>query len=451
MSRSHTKQTDILINLGSEAELWHTRDARPFATVEMSATRQNLEINSPDFRRWLQRRFWETQDTAASSHSLKGAEDALIGKAVFDGDQQDAFIRLARHDGNIYLDLGSRDRHVVEITSEGWRQILDPPVRFYRSPGLESLPLPETGGSVADLRPFVNVRSDEDFILAVACLLGALSPQGPFPIALIQGEQGSAKSTLTRVLRSLVDPAMLVHCALPTSERGFAISAQNSWIQAFDNLSGIHPWLSDAFCRMATGGGFKTRLLYSNTEEITLQLCRPQILNGIEDLARRDDLRDRGILLELPVISAQRRKRERTLWSEFEEARPRILGALLDAVSTALREESSMHVVELPRMADFAAWVVGAEKSLPWAQGAFLDAYEQNRRDAISLVLDHQSPGPADDPVRRGESSVGRNRHGTAHQDYRNLSRIPTRIARNSCFHVPRVEANCSGPATYGD
>ena len=108
-------------------------------------------------------------------------------------------------------------------------------------------------------------------------------------------------------------------------------------MQAFDNLSKVPDWLSDAFCRIATGGGFKTRRLYRDTEEISLQVCRPQILNGIEDLATRDDLRDRGILFELPVILSRRRKPEREFWSDFDEARPHILGALLDAASTALR------------------------------------------------------------------------------------------------------------------
>ncbi len=160
-------------------------------------------------------------------------------------------------------------------------------------------------------------------------------------------------------------------------------------MQAFDNLSSVPDWLSDAFCRIATGGGFKTRRLYRDTEEISLQVCRPQILNGIEDLATRDDLRDRGILFELPVILGQRRKPEREFWAEFDEARPRILGALLDAASTALREQSHVDVEELPRMADFATWVIGAEKGLSWQPGTFLDAYEQNRRDAIALVLEH--------------------------------------------------------------
>ena len=41
------------------------------------------------------------------------------------------------------------------------------------------------------------------------------------------------------------------------------IAARNSWCVAFDNLSGIAPWISDSLCRLATGGGFTTRELFS--------------------------------------------------------------------------------------------------------------------------------------------------------------------------------------------
>lgn len=386
---NNEQKTNILVRLGSDADLWHTPGERPFATVEVQATHRNLEINSSTYRNWLRRMFWETQGTAANKSALNDAIEVLTAKAVFDGPEHEAHLRLARADGNIYLDLGGPGWHVIEISPKGWRPVLDPPVRFYRSRGMQALPWPQAGGSVEDLRPFVNVRSERDFILAVAWLLGALNPDGPFPIALIQGQQGSAKSTLARVLRSLVDPSDPAQSPKPRSERDFAIAARNSWVMAFDNLSKVSAEFSDALCRMATGTGFRTRKLYTDTEEIILQLCRPQILNGIEDLATRDDLRDRGILFELPVIPSDERKRERTFWKDFEDAQPRILGALLRAVSTALRREGSVDLPDLPRMADFAAWVISGEQSLPWAEGAFLHSYEENRRDAISIVLDH--------------------------------------------------------------
>ncbi len=390
MPSCNINHTDTLIEIGREADLWHTPDHRAFATLEVGGVRQNLEVEGKQFHQRLARAFYEREGTAASSDALKRAIEVLSADAVFQGSQHEVHVRVGGQDGKVYIDLGDPEWRAVEIKSDGWKVIKNPPVRFCRSPGMRPFPEPQHGGDLNELRPFVNVRGEDDFILTVAWLLGALRTSGPYPVALIQGEQGSAKSTLTKVLRALTDPATPTHGTTPRSERDLAISAHNSWVQAFDNLSGVSDWLSDAFCRLATGGGFRTRKLYSDTDETILQLCRPQILNGIEDLATRDDLRDRGLLFDLPVIPSTKRQREKTFWAEFDLVRPRLLGALLDAVSQALRGESSVHVDRLPRMADFAAWIIAAEPVLPWERGDFLRAYERNRKEALSLVLDHE-------------------------------------------------------------
>jgi len=136
MVQQTRKQTDTIIQLGTEAELWHTIEGRPFATIEVAATHQNLEVESDAFRKWLARRFWEEKGTAASEDALKRLVEVLAGISVYQGTQHEVFIRVARHDDGIYLDLGCPEWHVIEITPEGWGLTLDPPVRFYRSPGL---------------------------------------------------------------------------------------------------------------------------------------------------------------------------------------------------------------------------------------------------------------------------------------------------------------------------
>ena len=67
----------------------------------------------------------------------------------------------------------------------------------------------------------------------------------------------------------------------------------------------------------------------------------------------------------------------------------KLLGALLDAVSCALRRERSVQLERTPRMADFAHWVVAAETALPWNEGTFLAAYEDNRCQAIEASLEN--------------------------------------------------------------
>jgi hypothetical protein len=166
------------------------------------------------------------------------------------------------------------------------------------------------------------------------------------------------------------------------------IAANNGWIVALDNLSGLTPALSDALCTLATGGGFGTRELYTDDEEKLFEATRPILLNGIEDVATRPDLIDRAICLTLPTIPDAQRQDEGALWAEFERARPRVLGALLDAVVVALRDLPSVQLPNKPRMADFAMWVTAAEPALPWKQGTFMTAYVGNRGAANELALE---------------------------------------------------------------
>jgi hypothetical protein len=75
------------------------------------------------------------------------------------------------------------------------------------------------------------------------------------------------------------------------------IAANNGYLLAFDNLSGLPIWLSDALCRLASGGGFAVRQLYTDDEEVLFEAARPTFLNGIEEVISRPDLGDRAIFL----------------------------------------------------------------------------------------------------------------------------------------------------------
>jgi hypothetical protein len=165
------------------------------------------------------------------------------------------------------------------------------------------------------------------------------------------------------------------------------ITANHSYLLAFDNLSDLPASLSDALCRLASGGSFALRQLYTDDEEVLFQAARPILLNGIEDVIRRGDLADRAIFLTLAAIGENQRRPEQELWREFEIAQPRILGALLDAAAHGLRELPRIRFGKLPRMADFALWAMACETEF-WPAGTFLRAYDANRRAAIESVID---------------------------------------------------------------
>ena len=156
---------------------------------------------------------------------------------------------------------------------------------------------------------------------------------------------------------------------------------------AFDNVSGLPAWISDTLCRLATGGGFAVRQLYSDQDEVLFDAARPVILNGIEDIVTRPDLADRAVFLTLEPIPDERRCPEQELWAAFETERPRLLGVLLDAVAKGLAELPRTRLDKLPRMADFALWATACETAL-WPKGTFWSAYCGNRDEAVDGVID---------------------------------------------------------------
>jgi hypothetical protein len=246
----------------------------------------------------------------------------------------------------------------------------------------------QQAATMGEIGRFFNVKTENDLILIVSWLLGAMQPEGPFPILVLQGEQGSAKSTTARLLKDLIDPSTVPLRTLPSCERDLAIAASKVWVLSVDNLSGLPIWLSDAFCRLATGGGFGTRTLFTDDTEILFNARRPLILNGISDIATRHDLADRALIVHLPPVLERKRMSEKQLEASWKKAKPAILKTLLDAVASALRNLNDVVLPGLPRMADYATWVTAAEEGLRWTNGTFMKAYEANRMNLIDIALE---------------------------------------------------------------
>lgn len=380
-------QAQLLIELAKAADLFHTEEKRAYADIPVDGHRRTYSLDKDAFSLWLQRIFYNQTGRPPGSQALQEALATLKAMALFDGARREVYLRVAGYKDRIYVDLGDDDSRAVEIHMEGWDLIKEPPVRFHRTNGMLALPEPAPGGSLDLLRRHVRAR-EKDFVLLLAYLVQALRPQGPYPVLTLVGEQGTGKSTASRFIRALIDPHSMPIRAQTKSEHDLVIAADNSWLLAFDNLSGVRPWLSDALCRLATGGGFSTRTLYTSRDEELFFALRPIMLNGIEDLATRPDLADRALAIQLETIPESERKTEAELKAAFEQDRPRILGALYSAVSQALAGLDAVKLGALPRMADFAQWAVAAEAAFPVPAGSFLSAYQASREEAQQAALE---------------------------------------------------------------
>ncbi len=390
-------QATALVNLAMErCRFFHDSDDEGYAIVTVDGHEETHNLRSRGFRRWLSHTYFKSEHgRAPNSDSISAALNTLEGRSVFESHEQEVSLRVAECDGCIYIDIADKRWQVIRVSRDGWDVIeaKQAPVNFRRTRGMLPLPMPERGGSIQQLREFFNLAEapdqPRDFILIVSWLVSAFSERGPFPILILHGEQDSAKSTLSKIARALIDPRGYEYeRAVPRDLHDFAIAAHNSWVLFFGNLSYLSSDFSDAFCRLSTGGAFATRTLYENREEEVLEAVRPTILNGIEEIATRGDLLDRSIVLNLQTIAEKERRDEREFYAAFETAQPKILGALLDGVAAALRNRDSVKLTRRPRMYDFAKWASAAMPAFGWKADDFIEAYMDNREHSNAITLE---------------------------------------------------------------
>jgi hypothetical protein len=378
-------------------EFFHDPEQHGWVSVKVDDHWENYPLRSRPFYLFLLRIFYRDTGESPGARAMRAVLEIFEARALFDGPECQVHLRVAQYDNKLYLDLCDPAWRAVEIDVDGWRMVERPAPKFRRSRGSQPLPEPQHGGNLNDLRRCLNV-DDDGWTLIRAFLVSALRPALPCPILVAKGEQGAGKSTACRVISSLIDPRTSALRGAPREVRDLVAAARNSWLVCFDNLSHLPQDLADAACRLATGGGFGGRELYSDYDEAVFDATRPLVFNAIPDLgASRPDFLDRALIIEFNDIKPELRRDERQFWREFEAARPSILGALLDAVVVGLRKLPALALGNLPRMADFASWASACEDGSGFHCGEFLKAYERNRADARDLALESY---PLYEPLR---------------------------------------------------
>jgi energy-coupling factor transporter ATP-binding protein EcfA2 len=399
-----TKIADLLVAIArKESDLFHDADSEPYAHAKVGGHREAYHVRGRSFALWLRQRYHAKYKGSINANSMAEALATITMFAVCEGPEVAVHTRMAEHSGAIYIDLGDKGWRAVKVTAAGWEVVTDPPVRFVRSGSMRPLPIPTRGGSIESLRKFINVHprdeasGADEFILLVAYALAALRPNSNYPVLVLAGEQGSGKTSLVRLLGSLIDPRSPQLRSLPGNERDLIVAARHAHFISFDNISGLSDNMSDAICRLSTGGGHGERRLYTNEEEATFEGRRPVCLNGIEDVATRPDLVDRALMLLLVAIVPDSRRDEKDIDREFAEAAPALFGALLNGLSAGLLNLAEVEIADKPRMADFALWAEACTLAY-WPASTFMRAYRENINAAVETVIEASAVG---DAVRR--------------------------------------------------
>lgn len=387
-SDSRPNSTELLLSLCNDLSLVYTDDSVTYAVLETKQNLQTLEIRRKPFRNWLTKEFYDRQSKAPPDQALQSAIDTLEAKASSEGTREQVYLRTCKIDDAIYIDLANDSWEVIKITAERWEVLSKSPVRFRRTASMKQLPMPERGGTLDELQKILNVDPPQ-WPLVAGWLLACFNTEIPYPVLCLTGEQGGAKSTTARILRAIVDPNVAPIRSAARNEQDLFVSANNNWVIAFDNISKLKQSISDALCRLSTGGGFSTRKLYADGDEVIFSARRPIILTGIEEVITQPDLLDRSLLVELKAIEPADRITERTFNQKFDEIYPRTLGAICDLLVIGLMNVNQITLASLPRMADFATWVVACSQTKR-ERDLFMSTYQKNRGRGDQIAIESE-------------------------------------------------------------
>ncbi|KTC87024.1 hypothetical protein [Legionella brunensis] len=380
-------QASSIVNFVVEqVELFHDQNSMVYAQDKL--TKETRRLDSRQFKDWLISTYYEKTESAPRDQSVREALSTLAGIARFKGVCQDVHIRVAKHDNAYYIDLGiPESSNVVCVRPGQWQIVSESPVKFLRPDSMRPLSVPVSGGDLAPLWGLINIPENEQ-ILIIAWLIESLRPDTPFPVLELIGEQGSAKSTTQALLRRLIDPNACDLRAAPKAVEDIFVTGGINWLVSYENISHLSPQMQDALCVLATGGGFAKRKLYTDADESVIIVKRPIALNGISAAVTAQDLIDRTISIETPVIT--RRMEMNEIWRIYDEKHPILFGALLDIFAKSLERSTMVElpVENCPRLIEFTRLGMAIADVIGHGQTTFLDIFNASRYESIARTID---------------------------------------------------------------
>jgi hypothetical protein len=374
-------QVDRLIGYALEdvQELFVDQHAAPHALVDG----EPLPLNSRCYS-WLRRLMWEQEERAVNGEYLKTAAGTLAAHAEFSGDVRELHTRAAWYENTLYYEL--RQGRVVKVGASGWGFAENPPVLFRHFPNLKPLPDPEPGGDVKVLAGYSNLKTNRDKRLLTAYAITLPLSHVGRPIFGATGSMGSGKTTIQRLLKRTIDPTAPE--TVRFDPRDFLQKAAHAYLVMLDNQNTIPEWAADTLCRLVTGEADSKRRLYTDDEDVIVELRRAVLLNGINVPTDRGDVLDRSLVVELERIPDGERKTEEELWERFEVEHPKLLGAIFGVLAEAIAIKPSIKLSRRPRLADWGEYAAAVYEVMGWGAETFLEDWDEVVKVQNQATLD---------------------------------------------------------------
>ncbi len=391
------KKPDTLDKILQGTELFKNTSDEPYITINDGRT---IRIDSIMFKNWLVMEYHKETGSYLKDSKIKDIAQNVRSRAIFGigNKNMEVFNRVGYSDDqeNIYIDLVDENFNLVQLSQNGWNVITPKSigVKFETTQNMNPLPYPTGGGDINKLWQHTNITKDIDKSLVLAWLINCLIPFGGYPILVLYGGQGTAKSTTQSNLRDLIDPSIGNLRDKKANADFLGVQAVNNYIVSLNNLGtgreGLNASEQNTLCNISLGGAISDRKKYTDYEESMKAVKNPIMMNGISGFVTAQDLISRSIIITLDAIDSNQRKRDSQLKQAFDQDKAEIFGALLDLTTKVLKVLPTLKVNNLPRMAEFGMIGTALEQILDKTKGKFLDNYKYNQGEAIAEVLESE-------------------------------------------------------------
>lgn len=360
-------------------------DQHRTAYLEMARNErvEALPVRSGRFRNWLCLQYYKEGLGMIGGEDVTNVCNVLEAEAIYSGNQRTLHLRVGGDiNETMYYDLTNPEFEAIKLTASGWSKQHAPIIFAHYSNQLPQVnPLRQYDVDIFErFLSLTNLKTEDDRLLLKCYIVSLFIPGFPKPVLMLHGEQGSAKSTLQELIKTLVDPSSIKLLSFPRDVNELVQQLAHRYVAYFDNLSYIKGWISDELCKAVTGGGFSKRRLYSDDDDIAYSFMRCIGFNGINLAASKPDLLERGLIIQLERIPKERRRKINNIWREFESLRPQLLGYIFDLIVKVMQSirQGGIELKEHPRMADWSEISEIISRCMGNPDDAFLEAYYRN-------------------------------------------------------------------------
>ena len=390
------KKPDQLIHhfRNQEIHLFHDQNQKAFVAYREPHGRIIEEVRSKFTRVRLAHVSNMNMEEAVSEQSIRTALNSLEATAIEEGEEHELSFTVAEYENVFFHDL--REGRAVQITSERYDVLNDPPILFRKSPHFtpQVEPVSFEEAEVTDLWELprlLNLKDEDNEILFILDLVAGLVPDIDKTISILHGSQGSGKSKAMEFKKRLLEPTNRHGELLNGSginEEDFSVNSSQEMLLCYDNLTSLPIWFSNALCRFTTGGSTQKRARYTQDELHFSTSHGIAMLNGINLVANQPDLLDRSVIYELEPIEDDLKLTESDLDASFEAIKSRLLGSMYKALVFARVGFYKLDIRPIHRLTDWQKWITAIGHALGLSEEEINKALRNNRTLQNSQAID---------------------------------------------------------------